>query len=30
MPPDGALKALEVKAQKDYENFELGVNVFSG
>ena len=25
MPANGALKALEGKAQKDYENFVLGV-----
>jgi hypothetical protein len=30
MPVDGASKALEGKAQKDYKNFVLGVNAFSG
>ena len=30
MPADGASKALEGKAQKDYETFVLGMRQFSG
>jgi hypothetical protein len=30
MPADGAPKALEGKAQKDYETFVLGMRQFSG